>query len=80
MKTLETRLQRLEAAARVQPQLDDGIDPEFEKAIYALSKIRSGIGNSREPSEVMAADCPTGIDPEQFRRAQHIVCKLLREV
>ena len=79
MKTLEVRLQRLEAVARAQPKLG-GIDPEFKKAIYALSKIRSGIGNSREPSEVMAADCPTGIDPEQFRRAQHIVCKLLREV
>ena len=79
MNTIKNRLQRLEAAARAQPQLDR-IDPEFERAIYALSKIRSGIGNSREPSEVMAADCPDGIDPEQFRRAQEIVCKLLREV
>ena len=46
-------------AARTEPQLDE-IDQEFEKAIYALSKIRSGIGNSREPSEVIAADCPDG--------------------
>ena len=79
MKTLEARLQRLEAASRAQPQLDR-IDPEFEKAFYALSEIRSGIGNSREPSEVMAAECPAGIDLEQFRQAQEIVCKLLREV
>ena len=79
MTTLKARLQRLEAAGRAKPQADR-VDPEFERAFYALSEIRSGIGYSREPSEVMAAECPAGIDPEQFRQAQEIVCKLLREV
>ena len=72
---LDERLKRLEAQQTVQLC---GSDPEYIRAAEWLSR-RPDLFSMTQP-EIMAIDCPDGIDPKPFNDAKHHICELLETI